>query len=218
MNKLSSPSVITDPGLEVRFIGAAYHLGIAVAGWMLLAFAFSLLSRSSFSEAIWASQLTFCLLIALHFLMTLLKSISLRGKVELDCGPFPNWRQTASCTALHFLFIAIWMTFGTPPTHLILMCACFWPIALGLSLGRLQVCTNGLFVYTFLLPWKTIRSYQWMEDGSLLIERRSRFYLPRLAIAVPLENRGPTEQALNASCGQIKTANHPSTPLATDPC
>lgn len=218
MNNLASSAQITDATLEHRLFGAADSLFLALAAWVLLVLIVSGVQGGPLKEATWAATLSLCGISTLVVLGLFIHGLLKRGEVIEDCGPFPNWRQTASCTALHFLFIAIWMTFGTPPTHLILMCACFWPIALGLSLGRLQVCTNGLFVYTFLLSWKNIRSYQWMEDGRLLIERRSRYYLPRLVIAVPLENRGTTEQALNASCGQIKIANHPSTPLATDPC
>lgn len=174
--------------MRAQMSGAAYEAGFRNAGivtawvipaYILLILFFHFLLQQSLLIAVrnslgvsWVAGIIFFTAGHLHGKLT-------RGAVLLDCGYRPR-RWVFFLNAVLFpviiftnshllgnISIAVKLTFAAP----------FSAFYLIMGLGRMKLCTHGIWIYQELIKWERIKSYQWQEN-SLWVEYHSKGPFP----------------------------------------
>jgi hypothetical protein len=188
-------------------------VGLLLA-WLALAFVFSLTLKQSFAASLIISSSAVCALVFLAVLVQWLYGRCVRGRILLDCGPFP-WRRvyllffalsvfagfcsvTSGIFALDRLSIAR-LAFASAPG----MCCLFTGFScLFMAFGRLQVSEHGIWLYWVLLRWSKIGSYRWADDSTLLVTPSGRLsFFRRGALLFAPEHRQAVDAFLAQFCG-----------------
>jgi len=135
------------------------------------------------------------------------------GNVLLDCGPFPAPRRNfqiavifvaSLACAISIFFMASDVWFGIMILIFLLAAALHSLIA---SMGRLQVCQNGLYLYWGLMRWDKIQSYRWEgdTDATLMLQAKSKLpFLGRGAVPIAIEQKAAVETLLQTHLGKRK--------------
>ena len=134
-----------------------------------------------------------------------------RGRILLDCGPYPMWLPSALLASLMifgtllFLLPNVLKNTGDPAGEGLAFLLYFTSFCLIQALSRLQVCERGIWAYCGLIPWSRIDTYQWKDEATLAVMPGTRFPLFRGVIPVPppqkdelirlLEHRGNAKAA-----------------------
>ncbi len=172
-------------------------LGV-LAVWLAVTAALSLLPGRKFLDSMMLSFALLWVVTFLGFLGTWLYGLSTRGRVLLDCGPFPRRRVFLMMGVLWLGVLGLLAPLGgglaaTPASPLLIVAspvfavsfAAYWFIA---ATGRLQVRENGLWFYFGLRRWRKIEHYRWAPDSTLMLTATLPFSL-RGAVPVPPEHR-----------------------------
>jgi len=137
------------------------------------------------------------------FLVSMILDRARAGKVLMDCGPFPARKMHWISAAVTFVGgVAVLIT----STGTLAVCAAVFLFAfssyfLVTSMGRLQICENGVFTYWGLLPWGKIKSYRWEgeSDATLMVQTKSRFsFTGHGAIPIAVEQKKAVDALLQA--------------------
>ena len=166
-------------------------------------------NRQFDSGMILATMGTFAGLFAILFpimVWNMIKGRFCAGKVLLDCGPHP--------VAMRFRLMAILMFAGAVGTVIVstellavlvaIFLAGFALYWLLMSIGRLQVCENGVFQYFSLLRWDQIKSYHWKgdTDTTLMVQTTSPLgFMGRGALPVANEQKDAVDVLLQKRLG-----------------
>jgi hypothetical protein len=198
----------------VRRLGATNLLIIGVVlllAWLALAFVFSLTLKQSFTASFRTSFAAILVFIPLHFLVSWLYGRCGRGRILLDCGPFPNGRQLfLSGFALYaslFAFVGLGAVFSgaTAPDLLSIAWLAFlsWSSVscLIMASARLQLRERGIWQYCNLIRWSRIGSYRWADDSTLLVKYSGRLWFLRRVVLVAPEHRQAVDDLLTQHCG-----------------
>ncbi len=196
MSTLESRAHVTEATLEYRLLGAAYFILLGLAGWAVLALVISGIQGSDFKEG---ASIAFRIILGICmaiFIGQYVSGIRNRGRVIQDCGPNPVWKHTAvSCSLFVFGFLFSFTSQGINGTTQINL-LCLIVMFFLLSISHVQLCENGIMHYVSLIKWNHIKSHEWVDNGSLVIEKHSRFPQPRTVIFVPPIHRSVMEKAI----------------------
>ena len=132
------------------------------------------------------------------------------GPLLLDGGPHPTRGLFLVNAVLMMLAgCGIWGSmsdeYGIVGTLFCFSFAGYWFL---MSLGRLQICENGLWQYWSLLKWKRIKSYDWTgdTDATLMIQTAHRFaFLGKGALPVRLEQKEAVDALLKRKMSDTAT-------------
>lgn len=127
------------------------------------------------------------------FYATLARDRRARGRLLLDCGAHPVRRLFAVEGWLFLVFAVATFRYSTLMGSLLAAPALLFLV---FSTGRLQVRENGLWQYWSLLRWDRVASYQWADDGTLILRGRGPFHSLRGALPVPPESRAEVKALL----------------------
>lgn len=171
--------------------------------WVALAVLFSILLRQSVAQSFRIAFLVVWAVTFLTFLGTWLYSRLGRGRVLLDCGPHPT-----RCLFIVNFFLFIIVGFGevfNSTTGGLGTVRLSFPVSLGvfwliIASGRLQMTERGIWQFWGLLRWSKIGSYRWVDDSTLLVTPKRRFFL-RGALPVPPEHKQAVDAFLAFFCG-----------------
>jgi len=102
-----------------------------------------------------------------------------RGAVLLDCGYRPRqWIFFLNAMLLPVIIFANSHLLGnisiTAKFAFAVPLSAFYLI---MGLGRMKLCTHGIWIYQELIKWERIKSYQWQEN-SLLVDYHSKGPIP----------------------------------------
>ena len=168
------------PNVQGLVAFAVYFAVVAIIALLLRLFV-----NLSFGSAF---NIAFLTILALYTLVSLSQLVFVRpraGQVLLDLGPPSSRNLYIALVALYVLAglfslisqqnLALWVKSQAST----LIFAAFWTV---LFFGRLQVCQNGIWLQTSLLPWHKLRSYRW-QNGTLHFETKGSwllsFWLPK---------------------------------------
>jgi len=212
-----------EPNHKIKIASAVWRLGatralicgvVLLLAWLALAFVFSLALKQSFTASLIISAEAVCALEFLAVLVQWLYGRCVRGRILLDCGPFPGRRVylfffalsefagfclvTSGILALDRLSIAR-LAFASA----LGMCCLFMGFCcLFMAFGRLQVREHGIWLYWVLLRWSKIGSYRWTDDSTLLVTSSGRLsFFRRGALLFAPEHRQAVDAFLAQFCG-----------------
>ena len=134
-----------------------------------------------------------------------LYSLGSRGRILLDCGPQKfAARFSAVLIAVLMLIASLLSTFFSPLFTIFYISISI--VFLITGLGRFQIRENGIWKEGILVRWNKIDSYRWMNDSTLLIERKGFWsFIPGVRIPVPPGKKEAVETLLAEHCIYKKT-------------
>jgi len=171
--------------MKAQMSSAAWEAGFRnaaiVSAWFLPTYIVLLLFLHFLVHLSWQTALgmSFSLFLAVaysYFMVSHIRARLVRGAVLLDCGYRPMMWANCLCAIL-FPFAFIWyhhaVFSGLPLVVKLLLTASVSSFYLIMGLGRMQMCTHGIWIYAELIKWERIKSYEW-QDNALLVEYHSR--------------------------------------------
>jgi hypothetical protein len=207
----------------IRMTSAVWRLGatwalicgvVLLLTWLALAFVFSLALKQSFGASLIISAEAVGALEFLAVLVSWLYGRCVRGRILLDCGPFPGRR-----VYLLFFALSVFAGFCSVTSGILAldrlsiarlafasalgMCCLFMGFCcLFMACGRLQVREHGIWVYCGLLRWSKIGSYRWTDDSTLFVTSSGRLsFFRRGALLFAPERRQAVDDLLTQHCG-----------------
>lgn len=172
-----------------------------LAAWFTITAFFAVNFQLPLLHSIGVAFAALCGLVLVVFLGTWIYGRNAAGRVLLDCGTHPT-KILFLINAAIFPILGVvvglnttslsW-TFGIAGPVLGVSFGVFYLI---MATGRLQVRENGIWAYWGLLPWGKVGSYQWANDGTLLVRRKGPLALMQGALPVPPEHKQAVEELL----------------------
>jgi peptidoglycan/LPS O-acetylase OafA/YrhL len=181
-------------------INALVVFAVFMAIWASVATVISAFANMAFGTALAVSFIGIGFLVFFLFVRSLRRGQRTAGRVLLDCGSFPA-ASSLKLTIISAPVVVLYATYLFDGWGLRLAAMAFGMAMIifsyVMSRSRLQICEHGIWLYSDLLKWERIESWQWVDDKSLRFTRRGNFPLVRRGvIQVPPEQRTVVSELL----------------------